>query len=209
MNSLVVGLFLLLAAGKLLTRKKYMLAPVLLTFGILFDEYYRVFNSPVLNALVTGFEFLGGASYGLFFALPMLLIGSWIAENKPDVSRFKCIVVFLITYALGFLEATMLKNLLSTEMTLDISIFGWVPAVPLLLVALNTTSILNYQRSRMLRKSADIVYIIHLAVFILLSRSFRLEYLASFAATVIVSFSFCLGFEYVFNKLKEFKTQQN
>ena len=105
-------------------------------------------------------ENVGFISY--FRSLPLLLIGDYIRKKEIKVSNAVCLVFFILALIAGFGEAAFLKAHLGTDITNDASIFAWLPAVPMFLFAVRTRSFLSTGASRNLRKSVDIVYIIHI-----------------------------------------------
>lgn len=136
---------------------------------------------------------LGGAKHAVFFATPMLLVGDLIArqqscEEHSFVNKMTCIWTLIILFAASFCEATILKNLLDSQIRLDVSLFGWTPAVPLIILGLNSRTIVSPEISRNVRKVTDVVYIIHVWVIEIVDRITRLEYTGRFWVVTVISF---------------------
>lgn len=188
LSALLIGLILLWIVERFFKFNYYSLGLVLLAVGIFFDEYYKIFDFVVWNGIASFIEYVGGARHAMFFGLPMLLIGGWLAEKKINISKTLCIVLFSILFVFGFLEACFLKSLIGTNITLDVSIWGWTPAVPLFLIGLETRVKLKPEKSRIIRKTIDIVYIIHVWVLCLVEKMSKVEYFTKFVVVVVISF---------------------
>lgn len=138
---------------------------------------------------------IGGAKHALFFATPMLLIGDFIAKQRGAIkhssfNRLTCIWILAILFTVSFCEATILKMLMGSQIRLDVSLFGWMPSIPLLLLGLNSKTIISSEMSRRLRKITDIVYIIHVWVIVIVKNFTRLEYVRAFLIVTVMSFAF-------------------
>lgn len=127
----------------------------------------------------------------------MLLIGGLIAEKQYKQSNMALYILFLMMFILSFFEAFFLKSRLGQNITLDVSIFGWTPAVPLLLIGLNMKTSIAADRCRKLRKIADIVYIVHIWIFVVVTKVFQIDYLGRFLMTTVVSFAFAIVIEWL------------
>ena len=115
-------------------------------------------------------------------------------EEHSSVNKLTCIWALVILFAASFYEATILKNLLGSQIRLDVSLFGWTPSVPLLILGLNSRTIVSSEMSRKVRKVTDIVYIIHVWVIAIVDRITRLEYTGRFLIVTVISFaSACFG----------------
>ena len=153
--------------------------------GVLFTEYYKLLNIEALSYFARIVSTLGGSKHAVFFATPMLLVGDLIArqqscEEHSFVNKLICIWTLVILFAASFCEATILKNLLGSQIRLDVSLFGWTPSVPLLILGLNSRTIVSPEISRKVRKVTDVVYIIHVWVIEIVDRITRLEYTGKF-----------------------------
>ena len=78
---------------------------------------------------------------------------------------------------------------MGTQIRLDVSLFGWTPSVPLLLLGLNSRTIVSPEISRNVRKVTDVVYIIHVWVIEIVNRITRLEYACRFLIVIVISFA--------------------
>ena len=95
------------------------------------------------------------------------LIGSKeekLLRHRRSTLAIACVILFIF----GFVEATTLRNNIGINITADLTLFGWTPSVPLLLLSLSVRSRVAIDDSRRLRKITDIVYIIHVWVIIIL-----------------------------------------
>ena len=133
----------------------------------------------------------------MFFALPMLLIGELVAKKQYKQSKRALYILFLLMLVLSFFEAFFLKNRLGQNITLDVSIFGWTPAVPLFLIGLNMKTSIAADRCRKLRKIMDIVYIVHIWIIVIVTKVFDINYLGRFLMTSVVSFAFATAIEWL------------
>ena len=151
-----------------------------------------MFNYSILKKAVVFLNYLGGARHALFFAMPMLLIGALIYSREEQLRKHRKITyvgLFLVLLTLSLAETTILKFFIGTDITIDISIFGWSPAIPLLLIGLSTTSWIPEKYSRGLRKVSDIVYIIHIWINSLVRKLLVIERIGGFLITLVVSFA--------------------
>lgn len=163
--AVVVGLLLCLGVSKLPEKLTLYTSAGLLLFGIVLDEYHILLNYPPLE-VISSFvnKYLGGARNGVFFAFPMLFCGKLISnyENKLKALNYKKLCVLLAcTFILGFAEACIILNTVGSKATLDVSIFGWMPAIPLFVLAIKTSEIEYKKTFAILRKASIIIYIIH------------------------------------------------
>lgn len=156
--------------------------------GIILDDWHVVFNNSVVDTIVNYFERIGGSRNGLFFAFPMLSIGGLIKKNYRSINRNKLIVFLLLSFVLGFCEAVFLKCRCDIDATLDVTFFGWMPAVPLFLLSLNKTAPISTQTSRMIRKTVDIAYIIHVWIIVIVQDVFNIEYESAFVCILVITF---------------------
>ena len=197
LSALTVGLILAVLSERILKNRRFIIASLLLLGGVLLDEYYKLLNVSFIKELANGIEFIGGARNGLFFALPMILLGEYIGEINGNLEerinelrrndRKTYILAFIGLLFLSFLEASILRRYISEDITLDLSLFGWMPAIPLLLLMLSYKSFLTYEQSRKLRKIVDYVYIIHIWVAVITERYLDLKYSMKFLLVLVIS----------------------
>lgn len=170
--------------------------------GIFLDEYHKLFNNSALDKVVQVVSYVGGARHAIFFAVPMLLLGSLIASKEIILFRqrklYLSICVFL--FALGFVEATLLKNIIGIEVTADVTIFGWTPAIPLFLFGISTKSKISVEWLRKLRKIADVVYIIHVWIIEVCKRIIGVNLFSQLILVLIFSFSIAVVVVMTFDK---------
>lgn len=163
LSALLIGLLCILLLDRYIGRKKYIFIALLL-IGIVLDEYYKLFDINILNKGAKAVQYLGGARNAFFFAIPLLLIGQCIEQNENRLTKNKKILVLsvFICFLLGYLESNFLFERLSESITLDVSFFGWTPAIPLFLLGLTIKPGISSNHMRKMRKITDYVYIIHL-----------------------------------------------
>ena len=109
-------------------------------------------------------KYFGGARNGVFFAFPMLFLGKLISdyENKLKASSYnKLYLILACTFILGFIEAYIILNTVGSKVTLDVSIFGWMPAIPLFVLSIKTSTIKYNKAFMILRKASMVIYIVH------------------------------------------------
>ena len=196
--ALAFGLILVFFADKFLQERKYWLI-LMLVPGILLDEYYKLFDIVILNKMVSAVRYIGGARNAVFFAMPLLLIGDLIASRENQLLRLRkhtLVIAFLLFYALGFAEATVLLNGIGPDINADVTFFGWMPAVPLFLLGLRSPTRITPENSRRMRKICDVVYIIHIWVVRILG-SHGILYLVRFPIATVISFSLAAGFVFI------------
>ncbi len=194
LSALAIGLLLINIADKILQDRKYYLILTLLG-GILIDEYYKLFNIPILEKGVDIVEYIGESRHAFFFAMPMFLIGGLIAKREGGFLPYRRIiylVICILLFVMGFVEAMVLKNFIGTEITTDVSVFGWTPAVPLFLICLSTKVMLQIDKLRQLRKTTDVVYIIHVWVITIVQRFSEAKSIWRFLMVTGISFIIAL-----------------
>ena len=158
--------------------------------GVLLDEYHKFFHNPILEKAAEAVVYIGGARHAIFFAVPMLLIGSLIATREGRLLHRQgrmYLSICALLFVLGFVEATLLKNFIGIEITSDVTLFGWTPAIPLLLLGLSTKTKLSVEKSRRLRKITDVVYIVHVWAIKFSQRLIGVEYFAQFLIVLFLS----------------------
>lgn len=179
-------------------RKFYLLgAAGLLLIGAFYDEYQYVFQNLSNVSLIKQFgiqlEYLGGPRHALFFSLPMLLIGRFLYEKRDRIrlSKSVCMVLIGVSFALALGECMLLRHLVGPEITCDITLFNFYPAIFLIMLSFVwQPGILDKVRTKTLRKSADIVYISHIWVVVLVGRLFKVSYFPQLILVVVISFAF-------------------
>lgn len=217
LSALIYGLIIIFILGKTINKNvvlKYLMPIFFLCVGIFIDEYQKMFDLPIIERFSEYINYIGGARHTMFFALPMLFIGQWIAEaeqkQKQKHRLFLLVVSFFLLLFLGFIEVIFLEKNIGEKITLDVSFFGWTPAIPLFLFGIKYEVPIKPKVSRFLRKITDIVYIVHIWVLIILTRVFHFEFFTNFFLTVLFSFIVAIGIELIFcgiRKRKEYINQ--
>ena len=123
----------------------------------------------------------------------MLIIGRSLAkiDNLNDY-KIISIILFFVMLIVSFLESYMLKAKIGINISNDVTIFGWTPAVPLFIVCLCTKIRFGYNTSRFCRKIIDCMYVIHVYIIIIFKRFCGLERIILAFLTIIISFVFSI-----------------
>lgn len=199
--SSIYGLILLMIFNKYLSEKiVFYIASGLLLFGIFFDEYYKLFNIPFLVVIKDFLNYFGGARNGVLFAFPMLFFGMMIRRYKISLSLKKTLLLLFLLSLLAFLEANLIYIFIGVSATFDISFFGWMTAVALMEISINSKLQISHSISLLLRKTSVIIYIIH-PLFITILKFFDVSYFCLFSITWLLSLIFSLLVIALFNKV--------
>lgn len=208
LSALSISLIVIYFADTYLKNKKYLLI-VPLVGGVLLGTYYKLFSIQILEKLAKIVALFGGARHAVLFAIPMLLIGCAIAEYHYDTKtsnrRGLYICLYLLLLTTSFIEAMFLKSGLGDTVRLDVTIFGWMPAIPLLLYGLNTNISLQKVHSRTLRKTTDIVYVIHIWVLIGVNKFTNAKLINRFILVIALSFVIAIIIEIVRGKIENLR----
>lgn len=169
-------------------------AVILIGIGAFFDEYKNVFaniyNIPVIKSFGEAIGYIGGSRHALFFVLPMILIGRFIFEHKEKIKLQKagCILLTAVSFGVSLAECLVLRRFGGDLITCDITLTNYLPAVFLFVLTLNwSPQILQKIQTKSLRKNADLLYIIHVLVILIIDRLFEITYIYRFLLTLIVS----------------------
>lgn len=190
---------------KLLYSKVLMI--LLILMGALFDEYYRFIDIALVRKIKIGLLMFGGGRSTILFALPLLMIGGWISAREKIVFNLRkwiYLMLLFISLSLSIVEFLLLKNWLGDGVSLDVTLFNYLPAVFIVIL----TFYLSRSKkcsidSRYLRKSTDIFYIIHIWIITLVGRILGLSYELRFAVSAVISLVFSLSIVWVFNWVKQ------
>lgn len=171
------------------------LLPVLLFAGIYFDEYCGVFPNDFLLSFKDKLDIIGGARHALFFALPMLFIGKFLARSRRIMNIPAYISFFLtvIAFTLSFAECRFLFSKLGIYITCDLTLFNYLPAVFLFIFSFGIKDIFApCINSLSLRKQADMIYFSHFWFVEIYNRAAQYDYRYRTAAVIAAScvFSF-------------------
>ena len=163
---------------------------LLLVAGVLFDEYYKLLGSSVLNRIAECVDLIGTARHALFFGLPLILIGECLSKREwKNTGNSKLLLLLAVTLAFGFFEATAFRRAVQGDVSLDVSIFGWTPAVPLFLLAIGNKPKRVRFNTRKLRRTVDFVYIVHIYVIAVLKDLFAQSHFSLLFFTLLISFA--------------------
>lgn len=179
---------------------------LLLAVGVLFDEYYKLFNNGLLNSLASIIGIIGGSRHFLFMGFPLIVIGRLIFIYRDRIFSIKPYVYLLLIFfssLISFGETAFLLVKLGRDITCDITIFNWVTAVFLFVITFYWSPKALEKTSRIMRKSVDIVYVIHGLFIVILTKFTELVYSLKFFAVLGLSFvasALMLGVWYIFNE---------
>ena len=208
LSALVLGLCLMYVIEKLACFNKIYLCVslLLILIGAFFDEYYKMFGMPCLDKAYACLQFVGGVRHGIFFALPMLMFGKFLAENKAKFlfNPKKSFVFVGIVSLLSLIEFCFLFSVIGINIKCDITFFNWLPAIALFVLTLNyCPKILHGVYTKPFRKMADVIYIIHMWIIAVVIKFFGLNY--EIKCLVIILISVAVGYVYinVYNESKK------
>ena len=200
LSTLAISLLVLMCVYIRLPKYRYFLILLILPAAF-FALYSKLTGVEVLEYIGETLENTRFDSY--LKAIPFLLIGDYIRNSKISISRGKSIILLVIALAASFLEAMILRKVIGADITLNTSLFGWMPAVPLFLIGLNTRSFMDYDASRKLRKTADVIYIIHVWVIEFAVKVTGLEYISLYLFTASVSIILSVLIIFIIDLLKK------
>lgn len=163
------------------------LAALLIVVGAFYDEYQYALPGlgqlPLFTGVGEGIWRIGTSRHALFFALPMLLIGKFIFDHQKGIRGHWVKWLMLAAASLGaaLAECLLLRRLAGDGITCDITLLNYFPAVFLFVLTLACQPKgLEKARTKGLRKCADILYIDHVWVIVLVDSVFPLYYLPRF-----------------------------
>ncbi len=182
------------------------LAVVLLLSGALLNEYYSLLNIPVLNAIGDLLMNFGGPRNVVFMGFPLLVLGAVLARRENLLSKVPTVYFLLLWVGfrlLAFWECSVLFELKGLALRNDLTFFGCWPGVVLVMLALRIQLPLSDSLSKLLRKMAEYVYILHPLVASLLTRYLPMAPLTLWIATIAVSCGICLLVQKAASKLRK------
>ena len=200
-NTLLIGLILFQILDRLLHRRKSVFI-LLLAAGALLNIYCQASDPSAANKAQRFVQFIEGGRNGLFYALPMLLIGELLSRNNHYVRRKLLAAAFVLSFVPGFVEITLLKNRFGMGFLTSANFTMWLPAVPLFLLGIETVTGLDAKLSRQIRKTADDVYIIHIWVLYSVDKFFHPVLWRRYFAVIICSFAAAGLYEWLKGKWK-------
>lgn len=161
---------------------------LLLLIGALLDEYYHLFGGVIYNAG----EFLsafGGPRNVVFIGFPLLMLGGAVARYEDFFHRIPTwllVVLWLLFRVLAFFECSWLLESLGSGISLDLSFFGWMPALILLEFSFRFQVPIPTGFAKLLRRMAEYVYILHPMIAQLITRYVPLSPVALWIATIVM-----------------------
>lgn len=200
LSALIVSLCLYLALEsfpsikKVFTKLYPYLTVILIIIGAYFDEYRLVFsgisNIPVVKFISLHIKYIGGSRHALFFALPMLWIGRFIYEHKSVLTRLKTSYIWftILSFTISLTECLLLQHFCGDKITCDITLFNYLPAVFLFMLTLvYQPKVIERFSTKTIRKTADIVYVLHIFVLSIVKRLISVTYMLRFVAVLVIS----------------------
>lgn len=190
LSALFIGLVLLYYFDNGKKKVYYLIIPLML-IGILFGEYYKLLNLNVLNQIHDFLYYLGTARNSLFFAFPILLIGSWIRTKKEILLKKKNVLYICLLIAsaiISFIECFLLNKSLRNGIYLDMTIFNIFFPIILFILCLKIKNNIKESRAKNIRKLCDYVYIVHLYIVYYVRFGLKVELFKGFILVLVISF---------------------
>ena len=162
---------------------------LLLLAGSLLDEYYRLFDGGVIYSAGVFLSTFGGPRNVVFIGFPMLVLGGAVARYETAIRRIPAWllpVLWVLFRALAFFECTWLFGRLGSEISLDLSFFGWIPALILLELSFRFQVPIPTGFARLLRRMAEYVYILHPLVAMLIAAYLPVPPMVLWVATIFM-----------------------
>lgn len=164
----------------------------LILLGALLDEHYRLSTWPLLHRLGDFLLNFGGPRNFLFMGFPLMLLGGAIAEHVERVRRIPLwgiVSASIGLWILAFLECGWLYTHLGSDISNDLSFFGWMPALCLVVLSLKCNLPISERLARSLRRATLYVYILHPLMAMLIGRYLVLSPVALCLATLGLCFA--------------------
>lgn len=172
---------------------------LLLLLGAYFNTYYYLIgaHSRIIQVIISALLLGGGTRHWLFFGLPLIMLGYCINNkyiiNKKTINNFRYYVILVVSSICSFIESYLLMKIRGTSIHLDITLFNWIPALAIVMLIVNVKhSIIKLPITgfnwKILRKTCDICYIVHVAV-ISLCRALGFKLILNFFISIIGSFT--------------------
>lgn len=163
---------------------------VLLLIGIVFGEYYKLLDLKLFNAIHDAMYYIGTSRNALFFALPLLMIGGKIEDNKEKLINKKTItyIIMISIFAIiSFVESTILLYKIGSNIHLDETLFNLFVPIVLFILCLKKSISIPYKLAYSIRKMCDYMYIIHVYLIYIIHGFFEIRYLYGYLLIVILS----------------------
>lgn len=211
LNAVLLGtIFIYLFDNHLGIKSKkfyFLLLLILLISGIFFDEYNKILQIHFLDKLILFFNKFGGGRNALFFAIPMLIIGKLIHNQKRlfEINWVKYFILLIFSVIVAFLEFLFLSKKIGLDITTDITLFNFVPSILLFILSFYLNSSLKLNDTKKMRKMADFIYVIHIYVIFILSRLFSLLHINLFIISSFISIFLSYVIITFFDRLKKSK----
>ena len=186
--------------GGCLKKAEPFVIAVLMLAGICFDNYFYFVPIPAVQKIGLFLKDFGGSRNFLLFAMPVILIGKMLAEAEELMKKPAAFYLtgLLVTAGLSLLESIVLVRLLGDRLACDITVFNIWPAVFMFILTFRVRITIGTAAARTLRKSVDILYIIHPWIIYYFARyqwpgPFNFVVTTSVSLMISLGFVFCLG----------------
>ena len=200
MVSLFVSLLLWHIAGRIRFIRSIsdkviiILAIAVLMIGAFFDEYYHIIDNPVTTGIGTFIDRYGTTRSAVFMGIPLVLIGRHIRSHQEILRAGKmrsiCILIMSTAASFGELMFILHNTPEDRSPSCDLTFFNWISPVILFILAMSNAPFrISRERSRDLRKTAVIVYVIHPFIRDVPAGWFRdCRYMLQYVAVLILSY---------------------
>lgn len=191
-SGMIGGLLIFYLFNKKITSTKtssiITLIIIFICFGAFFDEYYKLIHiSQIQNIGLFCYTHFNGGRNFLFFVFPLILIGYLINRYQDKFKIKPCLILLPISFIVSFIESLMLKKYIGYTVSADITLVNYIPAILLVILVLKI-KVKYVFNTKLLRKIADYIYIIHPIVIYYFTKKKGIYYLKLFAYTFISSF---------------------
>lgn len=191
LNSLFLSLLICYFILQHLNDKKILIISILLlTCGVFFDEYHLFLNNPLINAIAGIQNIAGGGRCTLLFSLPLILLGCLIYRNKErifSVHKRTYIILVSVSSLLALLEFLLINHFLPSS-TIDVSFFSAGTGTLFFILSFYINDLFEENKlSRKFRKTADVLYIIHVWVIVFVSKILGLQFEAAALVIIVIS----------------------
>ena len=161
LEALIIGLLLVCISRKLNTIITGIIAGLLFCIGVLLHMYHSLWGIEWIDSAASFVSRYGGCRNGVFFAYPLLVLGVIIRKHPLKINTVFLLFLTIISFIMATIESAYLKSRLGIYINCDLTFCGWLPAVPIFLLANNAVSPFHRETMRTVRKITDIAYIIH------------------------------------------------
>ena len=160
---------------------------LLLLTGVLLDEYYHLIDNPLIRLAGEFLSNFGGPRNVVFMGFPMLMLGGAMARYESifrKIPTWLLPILWLLFRVLAFVECKWLLETLGSDLSTDLTFFGWVPALILLELSFRFQIPIPDGFAKLLRRMAEYVYVLHPLVAMLISAYLPLSPMGLWISTI-------------------------